>query len=135
MEKLKGKRLPPYQDMKNTVLIMLTLSYFVVAIQTTIPSIRTRKTFPGCIKSFTGYPLQDGTDMSSIIYIACVANKIKSSVDPWSGLAKHNEKTITKKMIDLTNKHIMSNATIREMMREKQSILINRRRGIYSNAS
>ena len=124
MEKLKGKRLPPYQDMKNTVLIMLTLSYFVVAIQTTIPSIRTRKTFPGCIKSFTGYPLQDGTDMSSIIYIACVANKIKSSVDPWSGLAKHNEKTITKKMIDLTNKHIMSNATIREMMREKQAYLL-----------
>ena len=124
MERLKGKRLPPYQEMKNTVLIMLTLSYFIVAIQTTIPSIRTRKTFPGCVKSFTGYPLQDGTDMSSITYIACVANKIKSSVEPWNALAKHNEKTITKKMIDLTNKHIMTNATIKEMMREKQAYLL-----------
>ena len=124
MEKLKGKRLPPYQDMKNTVLVMLVLSYFVVSIQITIPSIRTRKTFPGCIKSFSGFPLQDGTDMSSIIYIACVANKIKSSVEPWNALAKHNEKTITKKMIDLINKHIITNATIKEMMREKQAYLL-----------
>ncbi len=125
MQKLKGKGLPPYRDMKNTVLVMLTLSYFVVAIQITIPSIRTRKTFPGCIKSFSGFPLQDGTDMSTVMYIACVANKIKkSSVEPWNALERHNEKTISKKMIDLINKHIMTNATIREMMREKQAYLL-----------
>ena len=122
--KTQRKAAAAYQDMKNTVLVMLVLSYFVVSIQITIPSIRTRKTFPGCIKSFSGFPLQDGTDMSSIIYIACVANKIKSSVEPWNALAKHNEKTITKKMVDLINKHIMTNATIREMMREKQAYLL-----------
>jgi len=124
MQKLKGKSLPPYRDMKNTVLVMLVLSYFVVAIQVTIPSIKTRKTFPGCIKSFSGYPLQDGTDMSTVAYVACVANKIKSSVEPWNALAKHNEKTIAKKMVDLTNKHILTNSTIREMMREKQAYLL-----------
>ena len=37
---------------------------------------------------------------------------------------KHNEKTITKKILDLTNKHILANATIKEMMREKQAYLI-----------
>ncbi|MHA2082259.1 MAG: hypothetical protein ACXABD_00755 [Candidatus Thorarchaeota archaeon] len=125
MQKLKGKGLPPYRDMKNTVLVMLTLSYFVVAIQITIPSIRTRKTFPGCIKSFSGFPLQDGTDMSTVMYIACVANKIKkSSVEPWNALERHNEKTISKKIIDLINKHVLTNATIKEMMREKQAYLL-----------
>ena len=124
LQKLKGKSLPPYRDMKNTVLVMLSLSYFVVGIQVTIPSIKTRKTFPGCIKSFTGYPLQGSTDMSSITYVACVANKIKSSVEPWNALAKHNEKTIAKKMVDLIDKHILPNATIKEMMREKQAYIL-----------
>ena len=124
MLKTKGKSLPPYKEIKNTILIMLTLSYLIVAIQVTIPSIKTRKTFPGCIKSFTGYPLQGDTDMSTVMYVACVANKIKSSVEPWNSLAKHNEKSISRKIVDLINKHILTNNTIKEMMREKQSYLL-----------
>ena len=31
--------------------------FIVIAIQTSIPSMKSKKTFPGCIKSFTGYPL------------------------------------------------------------------------------
>jgi hypothetical protein len=64
--KTKGKALPSYKDMKNTILLMLTFAYLIVAIQVTMPSIKTRKTFPGCIKSFTGYPLQGNTDMSTV---------------------------------------------------------------------
>ena len=122
--KTKGKGLPPYRDMKNTVLLMLTLAYLIVAIQITIPSVRTRKTFPGCVKAFTGYPLDGDTDMSTVFYISCVANKIKSSVEPWSALAKHNEKTISKKVVDLIGKHILTNETIRARMREKQAYLL-----------
>lgn len=122
--KTKGKALPPYKDMKNTILLMLTFAYLIVAIQVTIPSIKTRKTFPGCIKSFTGYPLQGDTDMSTVAYISCVANKIKSSVEPWNSLTKHSEKTISKKISDLINKYILPNNTIREMMREKQAYLL-----------
>lgn len=123
MLKSKGKGLPPYKDMKNTILLMLSLSYLIVAIQTSIPSIKTRKTFPGCIKSFTGFPMQGNTDMSTVTYIACVANKIKSSVEPWNTFSKHNDKSIAKKIIDLINKHIITNNEINGMMREKLAYL------------
>ena len=72
----KSKNLPSYEDTYNLSLLMLTLVYIVVAIQVSIPSIKTKKTFPGCIKSFIGYPFEGDQDKSSITYIACVASKM-----------------------------------------------------------
>ena len=56
-------------------LFYLTLASFLVAVQTTIPSIQAKKTFPGCSKSFSGYPLVRG-DQSGLEYLACVVSEI-----------------------------------------------------------
>ena len=95
--------IPSYEDMYNNSLLILTLVYIIISIQISIPSIKTSKTFPGCIKSFNGYPLNGDTDKSSIIYIACVANKIKSSIKPWNTTLKSNEKSLVKKKVLLIN--------------------------------
>ena len=89
----KSKDVPSYEDTYNSSLLLLTLTFIVIGIQIHIPSITTKKTFPGCIRSFKGYPLDGSQDKSSLIYISCVANKIKSSIKPWNTILKISEST------------------------------------------
>jgi len=51
------------------VLVAATL---LMGIQTTVPPIRPRKTFPGCVQSFHGFPLGGVEDLSTIAYVSCV---------------------------------------------------------------
>ena len=42
------------------------------------PTPKVKKTFPGCKKSFKGFPLNN-EDYSGLTYIACIATNIKSN--------------------------------------------------------
>ena len=117
--KRKGKALPEYKDIKNSSLILITLGYILIAIQITIPSIRTRKTFPGCVKSFSGFPLDGDADKSALLYISCIANKIKSTIEPWNSLKKINEDGIMKRVEAIIRNYIISNGEIKELFSEK----------------
>ena len=88
-----------YEDAYNQTLILVTLSYLLIGIKTSIPSLRTRKTYPGCIKSFGGYPCFGDSDTSGIAYIACVTNGIKSSIEPWSSIKKFKPDKIVSKIV------------------------------------
>ena len=81
-EKKKEKS---YNDYSNANLLYLTLGVFFIAIQTNIPEIKFKYSFPGCRKSFSGYPLSKD-DENGLEYIACVASKIKSTIPPWNVL-------------------------------------------------
>jgi hypothetical protein len=94
----KGKSLPSYRDFFNTSLLFLTLGMYLIAIQTIVPSIRTRKTHPGCVRSFTGYPYEGQGDLSSLIYLACVTYDIRESGEPWNVLKKTNIEKIQNKI-------------------------------------
>ena len=72
------KRLPSFKDTLNQSLLLYTLTFLTVAIQTSIPSLKTSKTQPGCVRSFIGYPLMGEEDMSGIRYVACIAHQLKS---------------------------------------------------------
>ena len=61
--------------MYNSSLIIITLSYLLIAIQTNIPSVNSKKTFPGCIKSFKGYPIDGEQDKSGLFYLICILIK------------------------------------------------------------
>jgi hypothetical protein len=90
-----------YETMYNSKLIYFTLAYILVAIQGSIPPIKTKITFPGCKKSFGGFPFDGSEDKKSVLYIACVANKMKSNASlPWSSIYTRNAATIAK-MMDL----------------------------------
>ena len=86
----QAKRRPrlSYNDTHDELLLLLTLGYYLVAIQTMMPSIRTRTTFPGCVRSFSGFPMSGNADTSGLKYIVCVAMKLRSNTRPWQRLPR-----------------------------------------------
>jgi hypothetical protein len=109
---VKGKKPPPWDVYRNQNIILLTLSYLLVSIQLSIPSVKTRTTFPGCIKSFTGYPLDGDTDMSSIEYMACVVASIRSGNNPWKYIRALKTAAIVKQIKYNIDKFILTDANI-----------------------
>ena len=120
----KGKKVPSFADAYHTSMMLVTFVYLLVGIQTSVPSIKTRKQFPGCKKSFEGFPLDGSGDDSGIQYVACVANKIKSGVSPWSVLKKMNATGIAKRMKDIINKYVVPDAAIQTQFNEKREFLL-----------
>ena len=112
-----------YKDFKLNTILLLTLSFMVVAIQTNIPSIKTRKTFPGCIRSFVGYPIDGDGDNSSIKYIACIAVKIKSSIEPWNTIKGKKEEDIMSKIKAYIDKIVILIPTVETKILEKREYM------------
>ena len=57
-----------------------------------IPSIITKKTFPGCVRSFIGFPVDPDGETSSLLYLVCVILKLRQNTRPWSALPKINKR-------------------------------------------
>jgi hypothetical protein len=109
-----------YKDFRLNAILLLTLSFIVVVIQVNIPSIKTRKTFPGCVRSFVGYPIDGDGDYSSIKYIACIAVKIKSSIEPWNTLKGKKDDDIASKIKAYIEKIVVKIPTVETKMSEKR---------------
>ena len=125
--KEKGKGLQPYQNYFKEMLIMITASALFVRIQTAVPSFKTNKTFPGCVRSFSGYPLDGGVeDMTGIKYIACVVDKTKSKIAPWDAIQKLNPDEIAKRMKSIMDAYILKRADINELyVQKREYVLLN----------
>ncbi len=121
--KKENKKIQSYQEYMNETLIMIIASSVFVAVQTAIPSFKTSKTFPGCVRSFTGYPLEGKEDMSGIKYMACVLFKIKSSIQPWDSLKKYNTDRITTRL-EKTMEKTYERPEIEEMYTLKREYMI-----------
>jgi len=120
----KGKRLPSYQERYDTTILFITLSYLLVGILISQPSIKTKKTYPGCIKSFTGFPLTGVEDKTGLIYISCVANKIKSSIRPWNSIIKMSSNTLIQKLEQIIERYVLTNKEIETKLIEKREYLL-----------
>lgn len=115
----RGKKLPSYGTVYHSTLLYLTLGMYLVAVQTSIPSIRTRKTAPGCVRSFVGFPLDGEGDDSALQYVACVALKGRDpSRLPWNVLPKSEEK-IAATLKTFVLKYVLPNAEVADRMRAK----------------
>jgi len=126
----KGKHLPPYKETFFQTLLLLTLSYLVVAIQCAIPTPKTRKTHAGCVRSFSGYPLDGEGDTSGMMYIACIAYKIKTSIEPWNTLKSFKkEGDILAKLKTLIDTLIITKPAMKERLETKREYLRNMRAG------
>jgi len=63
-----------YNKKQHIVIAALSV---LITVQTAVPEMTIKRTFPGCVKSFSGYPLKDGLDdLSSLHYMACVLKKM-----------------------------------------------------------
>ena len=121
----KNKKFPNYEDYYNSVLLHITISYILIEILTAIPSIKSKKNYPGCVKSFVGYPVNDNNDKSALNYVACIVYKIKSSIKPWNSIAKNNQKSISEKMINFIDKFILLEDDIQEKIKTKIEYIIS----------
>jgi hypothetical protein len=100
MKKEKNKNLS-FEDTYHITLLYTTLSVLFVILQTSIPSYKTKKTFPGCVRSFDGFPLEyDDKETSGLKYLSCIVFKIKKNPSlPWSLLKKSKtEESILEKI-------------------------------------
>ena len=126
----KGKHLPPYKETFFQTLLLLTLCYLGISIQCVIPSPKTRKTHAGCVRSFTGYPIDGDGDVSGLMYIACIAYKIKTSIEPWNTLKSFKkEGDILSKMKTLMDASILTKPIIKERLQMKRDYLRDVRAG------
>ena len=115
-----AKKSKTYKEYKLLTILMVTLSYLAVTIQTSIPPIKTRKTFPGCLRSFVGYPLDGEGDYSLLKYISCIAIKISSGIEPWNTIQKiKKEQTLIDQMKGFMDRYVLTSATIKTRLAEK----------------
>ena len=120
----KGAKVPPYETTYNNILLLSTISVLFIQIQTSIPSVVVKKSFPGCVRSLSGYPLGSETELSGIKYIACIAHKMKTDSVPWNTIKKTKEETLAKQL-QLFIKSIVDNAYIKKRITKKTEYLVS----------
>tara|TARA_B110000971_G_scaffold22030_1_gene19944 strand:- start:7717 stop:13662 length:5946 start_codon:yes stop_codon:yes gene_type:complete len=100
-----------YNDYYNSALLFNTLGMILIAIQTSIPSIKTKITLPGCKRSFEGYPFNGVGDYSSLEYLTCVAQANGTNGEPWNVLKRKGKKItefLSSKISDAINKTLLN---------------------------
>ena len=96
---------------------------FIIATQTTIPSIQTRRTFPGCVRSFTGFPLNGEGDLSTLTYVSCILFNIKTPEAPWNILRGAKPEMIGEKIKFFMTKYLLTISDIQNLIVEKNEYL------------
>lgn len=79
---------------KHRYMILFVILFFLIGVQTSVPPIKTNKTFPNCRASFSGFPYSSGVDDDGLEYIICVVKKISSSMEPWNSVYKMKSEKI-----------------------------------------
>ena len=115
----KGKKTPEYVFKKHNLILLFTISYTFVSIQTMVPTPKTKKTFPNCIKSFSGYPLEINDNYDGLTYMACIIYKIKSSESPWNTLKGLSQQKIFEKIKSLIDSILLKDKVIQEKITAK----------------
>ena len=123
LKETKGTSLPPYGIYCNEMIIIITASVLLASIQT-LTTLKTNKTFPGCIRSFTGYPFGGIEDLTSIDYISCVLEKMRNpSTEPWNSIHKIKREGLKIRMKTVIEQFIVTNMDIEIMIQEKREYL------------
>jgi len=117
-------------------LLLLTLAFIIIVLQTMTPSIAVHKTFPGCRRSFAGFPFDGDGDDGFLQYIACIIFNTKLVGTPWKTLKVRKKKGVDRAVFtrqirqDLVKrlkshiiKYILPRDDIKERIREKREYL------------
>ena len=125
---------PPYKIYKNQTVLIIVATVVLIAVQTACPSFKIRKTFPGCVQSFGGYPetgilpeanaTEANANASGIQYIACVLNKTKSSIPPWDSIQRIPLQILQDRIMKVINTFIIVRPDIMELYERKREYLM-----------
>ena len=111
------------KEKNDLIILFYCVSYMFIYLQTSIPSIHVRKSFSGCKKSFSGFPLESNEDYSGIQYIACIMTKIKSNSSPWNGLKRVNETKLRDKIVQFMKKEVLKQNRIEKRLIQKRAYM------------
>jgi hypothetical protein len=120
----RDKTLPTYNELYNSSILYITMAAYLISIQSSIPSITTRKTYPGCIRSFEGYPMDGSGDLSAVNYMACVAYHTRSPSEPWKVLMKKKQTFIAERLKNTIEAYFTTHADIIQKFRAKAEYLL-----------
>jgi hypothetical protein len=115
----KGKPIVTYEDHKNGILLYLTLGMFIIAVQTNIPTVKTRKTYPGCVSTLKGFPLGEPGDLDFVNYIACVVYKTRIAHGPWKVLMKKKEDYIATAIFSYIEQYLLKLPDVSSKIKDK----------------
>jgi len=105
-----------YKTYWHQYVIVLTMAVLLIGIQTSQPAIRTKKTVPGCVKSFTGYPwTESAEDTSGIQYLTCILQLVKSSIPPWNSVKAIKKEAIQEMLRKILERILESRKDIHEL--------------------
>tara|TARA_B100001989_G_scaffold49773_2_gene32151 strand:- start:4219 stop:10341 length:6123 start_codon:yes stop_codon:yes gene_type:complete len=119
-----GKKMPKYDYVYNQTILYLTLGAFLIGVQTYIPGVVTKKTYPGCVKSFKGYPFDKSGDTSGLEYLSCVVQKSASPSGVWKVLQRKNKDAIQKIIVTFIDNYYIENIDVKQKIREKIEYLM-----------
>ena len=85
---------------------------------------KTRKTHPGCIRSFTGYPFEGQGDLSSLTYLGCIAYDIRESGEPWNVLKGKKIEVINSRIKASIDDVLLANSEVKRKFEEKTVYLL-----------
>jgi len=112
-EDKKGIKSISYEKMRNKKVIQIVTSVLFVIIQTSTPSFKGNKTFPGCVLSFDGFPLNGEENLRGIEYMACILKGISSAdIKPWSSIYKTGPNMMRDQMKVLIKTFLMEDPMI-----------------------
>jgi hypothetical protein len=122
-EKKQGKKIAPYNEYRNEMIIIITVSVLLSVIQS-IQGLKSNKTFPGCVRSFSGYPFGGIEDLTTIEYFACVLEKMRNpSIIPWNSIFKVNRQGLKDRIKTICDLAVIKNAEIISLFHEKHEYL------------
>lgn len=111
------------EDEINQGIVYSIISHCLLFVQTTIENkLKYTHPFPGCSKSFEGFPLiADDTTYTGIKYLCCIVTKIAKPSAPWSSM----KSVRLEKMIEITvkfiQKFILPSFTFETLLNEKRN--------------
>ena len=120
-----GKTPISYSKKKNKTMIQIIISVIFVSVQTTVPYFQTKKTFPGCIKSFDGFPLTGPENIDGLQYLGCVLDKMKASYEPWDSIGKTGATILTDQLRTIVDSIVMKHVEVDEMYLKKREYMLN----------
>lgn len=126
--KQRNKKAPSYELYRNKMIILIVTGALLVGIQTSIPSFKVQKTFPGCVQSFRGYPLNGVEDKSGLRYLACILNTLKTkSAKPWNSIKPLPVEVLEQQLQQIIEKTMLTRNDVTDLYAKK--VEYNERRG------
>ena len=119
-----SKKMPPYEMIFNSTLLFLTTGLFIIYAQCSIPSVKLKRTFPGCVASLKGFPLVPNGDNTTLIYFSCILFNIKTPEAPWNVIKSQKIETISEKLKFFITKFLLANGDIQVLL-EKKILYLN----------